>query len=52
MFPTDFWNHYGMPQTNNNIEAYNLKLKKCIGIAHPKINKSIDVPAPYRRKMI
>jgi len=43
MFPADFWNHYGMPQTNNNIEAYNCKLKKCIGIAHPNINKSIDV---------
>ncbi len=46
MFPADFWNHYdttGMPQTNNNIEAYNFKLKKYIGIAHPNINKSLDV---------
>jgi len=46
MLQANFWNHYdttGMPQTNNNIEAYNLKLKKYIGIAHPNIYKSIDV---------
>ena len=39
-----FWNHFdteGMPQTNNNIEAYNLKLKKYLGNAHPNLYKSV-----------
>ena len=40
VFPKDFWNYFdteGMPQTNNNIEAYNLKLKKYLGNAHPDL---------------
>ena len=33
----------GMPQTNNNIEAYNLKLKIYLGNAHPDLYKSVGV---------
>ena len=32
-----------MSQTNNNIEAYNLKLKKYLGNAHPDLYKSVGV---------
>jgi len=32
-----------MPITNNNIEAYNLKLKKNIGMAHSDIYLSVTI---------
>ena len=36
-FPIELWNHFLTqgPRTNNHIEGHNLKLKKCIGVAHP-----------------
>ena len=39
------WNHFDTegPRTNNNLEGYNLKLKKYVAIAHPDIFKSIQV---------
>ena len=42
-FPVKLWNHFDTkgPRTNNNLESYNSKLKKCVGIAHPNIFKVI-----------
>ena len=43
-YPIGLWNHYETkdePRTNNNVEGYNLKLKKHSGCSHLDIYKSI-----------
>ncbi|CAF0745702.1 unnamed protein product [Brachionus calyciflorus] len=44
-FPIELWNHFDSegPRTNNNLEAYNNKLKSFVGIANTNIFKAIDV---------
>lgn len=45
-FPQEVWTHFdsvGVPRTNNNLEGYNNKLKKFVGMAHPDIHRSILV---------
>ena len=42
----EFWNHFetdSSPRTNNNVEGFNLKLKKFVAAAHPNIQKAIEV---------
>ncbi|CAF0949725.1 unnamed protein product, partial [Brachionus calyciflorus] len=43
-FPIELWNHFDTngPRTNNNLEAYNRKLKAFMVSAHPNIYKSIE----------
>ena len=38
-FQINLWNHFETccPRTNNNLEGYNLKLKKHVSAAHPNI---------------
>ena len=46
LFNPEFFNHFdtvGTPRTNNNVEGYNLKLKKFVGAANPHIYKAIKV---------
>ena len=45
-FPIQIWNNLdtiGEPWTNNHLEDYNLKLKKCVIVAHPDILKAIHI---------
>jgi hypothetical protein len=44
-FPIELWNHFETkgPRTNNHLEGYNLRLKKCVGTAHPDVFKAIRI---------
>ncbi|CAF0745962.1 unnamed protein product [Brachionus calyciflorus] len=45
-FPKEMWNHFGnenLPRTNNNLEGYNVKLKKYIVISRHFEDITIDV---------
>ncbi|CAF0949937.1 unnamed protein product [Brachionus calyciflorus] len=44
-YTINMWNHfetYDSPRTNNNLDCYNYKLNRHIGISHPDIFKEID----------
>ena len=43
-FDVKSWIHFSTagPRTNNNMEGYNAKLKKHVGVAHPNIYKAIQ----------
>ena len=43
-FDVKSWNHFSTagPRTYNNMEGYNAKLKKHVGVAHPNIYKAIQ----------
>ena len=45
-FPIEVWNHFetrGEPRTNNHLEGYNLRLRKCVGNSDPHIFKAIGI---------
>ena len=44
-FPVELWNHFKTvgPRTNNHLEGYNSKLKKCVSVAHPNIYTAIQL---------